>query len=178
MKKDIKHSIQFITDKTGKKLGFKTPKNYFDTIENNFFIKLTSKENNTKPFKVPPNYFDTLEDIILSKTTFEAKKETKLISIQKKMNWFTPIAVAASIVLFIGVYFYNNQNSKISFDSISSKDVEFWYENGYGSNNDTAYATALASIDTSKNDLSSIHENDIETYLNSVDNTFILNEIQ
>ena len=40
MKKDLQNSIDYITEKTGRKSGFSVPKNYFDTLEHLKFSSL------------------------------------------------------------------------------------------------------------------------------------------
>ena len=177
MDKDLKHSIDFINNKVGKKTGFSLPENYFEEMEPTFFSSETtvtiSKEN---AFKTPDNYFNTVEENILTKLK-ATSKEVKVISLYKRVLDFIPITAAASVLLFIGLHYFttNNQNS---FNTITQADVASWYENGYGDTDTNELAIVLESSDFEENILPSIDDENLEEYLNTIDSSTLINENQ
>lgn len=177
MDKDLKHSIDFINNKAGKKTGFSLPENYFEEMEKAFFSSETtvviSKENT---FKTPANYFDTVEENILTKLK-AAPKEVKVISLYKRVLDFIPVAAAASVLLFIGLHYITTSN-KESFNTITQADIASWYENGYGDTDTNELAIALESSDFEDNILPSMDAEHLEDYLNTIDNSTLINEIQ
>lgn len=186
MDKNLQHSINYITSKTGGKSKFSVPKNYFDGIEDDVLTKISEVNlPNKELFTVPKDYFTNLEDEILAKISpednIQPKKEVKVISLQKRILQVIPYTVAASVVLFIGTYFFNNyNNSTVTLDDITVAEIENWYNNGYGDSNETELAMTLETVDFTDDELSSIQLNDavLEDYFNSKDNTLLLNEIQ
>ncbi len=177
MNKDLKHSIDFINNKAGKKTGFSLPENYFEEMEEAFFSSETtvviSKEN---IFKTPANYFDTVEENILTKLKV-APKEVKVISLYKKVLDFIPIAAAASVLLFIGLN-YLTYSSKDSFNTITQADIASWYENGYGNTDINELAIILEPSDFEDNILPLINDENLEDYLNTIDSSTLINENQ
>lgn len=186
MEQEVKHSINYISQKTGGETGFSIPENYFDTLEDVILSKTVipqpSKEN--KSFNVPEHYFSTLEDNILSKVSLNEKKatqkEAKVISFFNRLQKVIPYAAAASVLLFIGTYFLYNYNSSIVFEDITITDVETWFDTGYGTTNNTEMAMVLEASDFDDTELFSVTLNNeaIENYLNTVDTNLLLNEIQ
>lgn len=180
MNKELKNSVDFINQQVGKKTGFDIPENYFNGIEEKIattiFSEGLAKEN---AFKTPPNYFNSVEDDIFTKLNLNNKeKEVKVISIRKRILQLVPIAAAASVLLFIGLN-YINKTSTVTFDDITLADVESWYENGYGDTNNEELAIAFNSSTIEDNDsLSSISDENLEEYLNDIDSSDFINEIQ
>lgn len=178
MNKEIQNKIDFINQKTSKKTGFSTPENYFKEIENDFFsliaTKNLSKENT---YKVPTDYFNTIENEILTKLSNENLKKGKVISLNKKILRLIPFTAAASILLFICLNYFNTNNT-YSFKDITEADISFWYENGYGNTNNEELAIVLDASDFDEDILSSINDESLEDYLNTIDNSTLLNEIQ
>ncbi|TYP96090.1 hypothetical protein C7447_10927 [Tenacibaculum adriaticum] len=178
MKNELENSVNYITQKTGRKSGFSVPKNYFNGIEDDFLVKLSEEQLPKKTtFDIPKDYFSNLENEILAKVSI---KEPKVISFRDRIFKFIPLAAAASIVLFIGFYFLNNQNNSITFDDISSTDVENWYDSmlGYSNNTELAFAYDVSDFDESELSVVTINDDVIEDYFNSIDNSTLLNEIQ
>jgi hypothetical protein len=105
---------------------FKVPDDYFQNLELTTNIERFGKTN---VFNVPNNYFETLPDKILAKT--QAPKETKVI----KVNWFSgrvKWSAAASIVLFIGLWFAVPQLTKdkteLALEKVSNEDIKTYLE--------------------------------------------------
>ena len=116
MKKEKLHNI--------KSSGFKTPENYFDSIEDKFFERLKVEESikglNDSGFTAPEGYFDTLEDKILSK--LEDKPVVKLNS-RKTLYYIT--GIAASLLLLFAIFLNNNDTTQ----ELSAEMVETYFEN-------------------------------------------------
>lgn len=185
MNTDLQHSIDYITQKVGKKSGFSVPKGYFDELENNAFVKLTeTKLPKKKSFKLPNDYFSTIEDTILAKVSSEEKtlpkKKGKVISLRERIRTIIPYASVASVLLFIGVYFLNNYNKTISIDDITLADIENWYDNGYIPTNSTELAFNIESVDFTDEELVSININDavLEEYFDTKNNAILIDELQ
>ena len=91
--------------------GFKTPENYFDSLEERVMQRISFDENKiTTGFKVPENYFDSLEEKVMQKLPLETK-EVKVISLwQRKSVWISSIA-AVFLISLGSLYFFNQQTS-------------------------------------------------------------------
>lgn len=98
--------------------GFKTPKNYFDSLEDSIMnqIKLQGKIEGTG-FKAPDNYFESLDDKILGKVT----RKPKVISLFTRRNLFYASSIAAALVLMFSIYFNKND---LTFDDLEIASIE------------------------------------------------------
>ena len=107
--------------------GFKTPKDYFETLEDSILSNAKLREiASESSYKVPNGYFDSLEDKIMA--VVNQQPETKVI---KFISWrkITYIGtVAASIVLIINLFFKNNPE-KITIDAIETASIESYILN-------------------------------------------------
>jgi hypothetical protein len=177
MERKIKNSIEYISKKAGKETGFSTPSNYLNNLEDTIAAKL-SEENFTKEnsFKVPDTYFNNLEDSILAKVT---SKETKVISFKERILKLIPIAAAASVVLFIGLNsFVFNTTDKLTIDSLSDDDIEFWLDSNTLTPHDIVFVLEDDVLEDNDFSFSTIKDETIEDYIyNTIDNTDLLNEI-
>ena len=87
---------------SNKQSGFKTPTNYFNDFDENFFAKLNSdaKLNDGIPLKtgftLPDGYFAGFENTVLQKTS---QHKTKVISIFNAKN-FKYVASIAAVLIF------------------------------------------------------------------------------
>ena len=178
MNKETKNTTDFINQKTGKNTGFLIPKNYFDELEDNFTSEITIRSLSKKEaFTTPSNYFNTIENTILTKLDITTSKETKVISLQKRILQFVPLSAAAAVLLFIGLNYFNTNNTN-TFDDITYTEITSWYENGYGETYNTDLATFLESEDFEDDFLTSINDNNLENYLDNIDEATFINEIE
>lgn len=179
MENEIKHSVAYISTKTGKKPGFSTPSNYFDNLEEDISIKI-SEENFIKKtsFKVPDTYFSGLEDNILAKVSSEEKKETKVISLKDRVLKIIPFAAAASIALFIGLnsYVFKTENTS-NLDILTDDDFEQWLDVSTIHTDDIIEILPEDILDVNVFSFALIEDESIEDYISSIDNTSILNEL-
>jgi len=101
-----------------KNSGFKTPKNYFDGLEDSIMnqIKLNEKIDDTG-FKVPDNYFESLDDVIINKVS----QKPKVISLFTKRNLFYASSIAAALVLMFSIFINKND---LTFDDLEVASIE------------------------------------------------------
>ena len=104
--------------------GFKTPENYFDSIEDKFFERLKFEENiegvNDSGFTAPEDYFDTLEDKILSKL-----EDKPVVKLNSRKNFYYIAGIAASLLLLFAIFLNNNDTTQ----ELSAEMVETYFEN-------------------------------------------------
>ncbi|WP_158838564.1 hypothetical protein [Polaribacter sp. L3A8] len=178
MENNIKNSEQYLNSILGEETGFSVPKDYFASIEESIATKL-SEEVLTKEhgFTMPDTYFKELENEILAKVAVP-KKETKVISFKERIFKMIPIAAAASIILFIGLNsFVFNTNEELTIDSLSDDDIEFWLDSNTINTTDMAIVLENDVLEEGDFYFSSLEDENIEDYINSIDNTSFLNEI-
>lgn len=178
MENELKNSVQYINNKVGKKTGFSAPTNYFDTLEDSILTKLAEENfSNENAFKVPENYFDDLENNVLKRIASE-EKETKVISFKERVFKLIPVAAAASIILFIGLNaFVFNTIDELTLDSLSNNDIEYWLDTN--ALHSTDITTVYEDDILEENDFlfTEIKDESIEDYLNTMDESSLLNEL-
>lgn len=178
MKNEIKHSEDFITRKVGKQSGFSVSSDYFDDVAQNIDAKILLENFDKKTaFKVPDNYFDCLDNEILNAVS-PAKKTTKIVSFKDRFLKVIPYAAAASILLFVGLNtFIFNSDKEFTFDSISDADIEFWLEENSVSTIEVATILSDEILDVNSFTFTNINDEHIEDYINSIDNSSLLDEL-
>lgn len=178
MKGNIKNSEKYIQNKVGKNTPFTIPENYFNKIEDKISIKLFEEDNSKNTgFNTPLNYFSDLEDILVSKA-IEPKKEIKTTSLKQSILKVIPYAAAASIALFITLNtFVFNSNKDLSIDSLNENDIEYWLNNNEVNYNDIAVILEDELSQENEFSLTNIQTESIEDYINSIDNTALLNDL-
>ncbi|MFY9241447.1 MAG: hypothetical protein WAO74_00315 [Polaribacter sp.] len=177
MENDLKNSEEFINRKTGKKTGFSAPTDYFTNLEETITTKIVAENFSNKiAFNVPNNYFKNLEDVVLEKVTSK-EKVTKIISLKERVLKMIPYAAAASIVLFLGLNSYVFDAKEIlTLDSLSDNDIEYWLESSTINTNDVVLILQEDILEDHAFSFYEIKDETIEDYINSIDNTSLLNE--
>ena len=174
-----KNSLDYIKSITQNKNGFSTPENYFDSVEDTVFSKIKeqsfSKEN---AFTAPKDYFEHFEDSLFEKINFP-KKEVKVISLRSRLLKIIPAAAAASVLLFIGLNYFSFSDTA-SFESISYEELENWLDESYINNASSTVNFVDADFKDSNvlEEVSSIKDEDILEYLNTIDSATLLTEIE
>lgn len=140
-------------------------------------IKPTSLPKGINTFSTPDNYFTTVEDDIFEKLNIKKTKEVKVISLRKKILQFVPLIAAASVLLFISLNYFNTSTT-YDFEDITEADITFWYENGYGSTDSNELAAVIDNSEFDDAFFATIDDENIEGYLNTIDNSILINEIQ
>jgi len=144
-----------------KSAGFKVPYYYFDNIE----TKIISKINND----IPANYFEDVEKKILSKLNIDKSKKVKVIRLNPQLfKRLIPIVAAASVILFIGLNFFNKKNI-INFETLDTSNISNWIELNSDNSNTYVLGEYLNSDDLTNianNNSTNIKESDLVEYLN------------
>tara|TARA_Y100001963_G_C6657892_1_gene389001 strand:+ start:184 stop:660 length:477 start_codon:yes stop_codon:yes gene_type:complete len=158
MKKENLHNI--------KQSGFKTPDNYFNTIEDQIISQISlEKIDKNSGFKVPDNYFDTIEDNILSKT-----KETKIFKLFNKKTIVTVASIAAMFVLFFNL---NPFKTQVTFDNLDTDTVEAYILNEVELND---ISNLIETDQLSQTDFIDYNGISIDNYLDDIDLEDFLDE--
>ncbi|WP_417557877.1 hypothetical protein [Mesoflavibacter zeaxanthinifaciens] len=158
MKKENLHNI--------KQSGFKTPDNYFNTIEDQIMSQISlEKIDKNSGFKVPDNYFDTIEDNILSKT-----KETKIFKLFNKKTIVTVASIAAMFVLFFNL---NPFKTQVTFDNLDTDTVEAYILNEVELND---ISNLIETDQLSQTDFIDYNGISIDNYLDDIDLEDFLDE--
>ncbi len=159
---------------------FSVPENYFNSIEDSVLSKIIEEQLPGKlTYNVPDNYFESFEDRLFSNTEFP-KKETKVIRLKSKILKMIPTAAAACMLLFIGLNYFSN-TEKITFETISSEELELWFNDSNFEEN-SINLLEFTDADFTDTDIleddTSINDDDILEYLNTINNTTLLTEIE
>lgn len=182
MRKDFKNMFNNLDGKAKKQQhGFSVPTNYFDSVEDQFFADLaTNQFPKETGHQVPSNYFSTVEERLFSQLEF-AEKEVKVISLRTRMLRYIPTAAAASVLLFFGLNYLTLTNTNI-FENISSTEIENWISEDYLTLNPESFSAQFVDADFTEASLLeddlSLTDDEIFDYLNTIDNTVLLTEIE
>lgn len=174
MERDLENSIQFIKSKVDKTSGFETPTNHLDNLEDKLFMKLFEEKlpSNTG-FSAPESYFENIEESVLLKI-----KPVKVISLKQRILKSIPIAAAASVLLFIGLnVFVFNSSAELDLDNINDSDIEYWMNNNDISYNDVALVLEDEITLDNEFSMATIKDESIEDYMNSIDESSFIYEI-
>ncbi|PQJ82232.1 hypothetical protein [Polaribacter glomeratus] len=178
MDKEIKNSVNYISKKTCINTGFSTPADYFNKLEAVIDAKLSEKKlPKENGFKTPDNYFNTIENSVLSKVLPSAK-EVKIISFKDRVLKLIPYAAAASIILFIGLNsFVFKTDEELTMDSLSDVEIEYWLDSNTLFTNDISIVLEDDLLEENDFYFTTIKDETIEDYINSIDNIALFNEI-
>lgn len=162
MKKENKHNIT--------SFGFKTPDNYFESLDNQILDRLNDKElisaTDTNGFTVPKNYFESVESNVFNKLQTQPKKP--VFTLQSRSTFYYVAGIAASLVLLVSLAF-NNTNDKLNINSIDTASIEnYIFQEDY-TNDDLA--TLFRTDDISETDFIDVNITDdyIDQYLENID---------
>jgi hypothetical protein len=101
-----------------KTTGFKVPKDYFNTLEDNILDKVKDdtilKDIKNPGFEIPNNYFNSVEDTIFNK--LHSKESPKVISLFNKRNIIYLSGVAAAIVIMFGIFMNTGNSTNMALD--------------------------------------------------------------
>lgn len=179
MEKKLKNSEAYLTSLFKKENGFSVPKNYFEDTEARLQSFLSEdKIPKKKTFSTPEFYFDNLEDEIITKVTSKERKPRVFSLMQKKYKLAT-IGIAASIILSIGIGYFNDFTSEVNFENLSQNDIESWIlENSSEiTSQEIANYIPFESKNTTDFILANINDQEIEEYIIYNDSSILLNEI-
>lgn len=159
-----------------KKTGFSTPENFFNSFEDDLFSKISEENLPSKNgFSTPDGYFEELENQIFDKIALEEKPEAKVISLKSRILKTIPYAAAASVLLFIGLNYFSSINNSVTFEDLSTTEIENWLDTDISG---TEIAEVISEIDFNEADFTNnINDTEIEDYLDNIDTSTLLNEI-
>lgn len=137
--------------------GFTVPKGYFKSSEGQIDLDHIGKDHG---FRVPEDYFETIQSKIVG------TEKTKVISLKLKFIRMSSLSIAASILLFFGLYYFNS--SENITDQLAFQDEEFidWIESDLANPNSYEIAEAFNDVELEHVLFS---EEEVDDYLNSVD---------
>lgn len=177
MENDIKHNEEFILKKVGKKPGFSAPTNYFNAVEFDVLAKITEEKfNKTSSFEVPKDYFKNVDEKIFANINL-TYKSTKVISLKKRILKVVPYVAAACIALYISLNTFMNADKKVTFEAISDSEIEYWLDEKTINTNEIATLLGDEILNENIFSFADIEDESIEDYMNSIDNSSLLNEL-
>lgn len=137
--------------------GFTVPKGYFKSSEGPIDLGHIGKDHG---FRVPEGYFETIQSKIAG------TEKTKVVSLKLKFIRMSSLSIAASILLFFGLYYFNR--SENITDQLAFQDEEFidWIESDLTDPNSYEIAEAFNDVELEHTLFS---EEEVDDYLNSVD---------
>ncbi|MCF6279125.1 MAG: hypothetical protein L3J14_02140 [Flavobacteriaceae bacterium] len=159
--------LKLSDEKLDKENPFKTPDNYFLTIEDRVFDNIKSEEKETA-FSIPKGYFDTVEDNVFKKL----HTETKVIDFKTRFTkTFLPIAAAASLLLFVTLQLLNSNNDNTDlFASMEISEIESWIEDGSLELDSYEITTVYQDVDFEDLELNQQYSDDnLVEYLEDID---------
>lgn len=145
--------------------GFRVPKNYFETFEENLFQKLAlnSEKHTANPsgFKTPEAYFKNVENKLFNST--KSTQHVKVVKLITFKNLVYTASVAAAVILMLSLIF--NTQKKLDFESLEVATLHYYIETADFTTNDIA---SLLSDDELSSELimqETVSDQAIETYL-------------
>lgn len=164
-----------------KNAGFNTPKDYFNSFEDRLFDRMNTEAILPKEtgFKAPEAYFDRLEDS-LAKELFQTEEEAKIIPLQRKRNYiqYLSYAVAACILLFIGINFINTDTGIDGFtmEKVVNSEINEFIENDLIALNNYDLITVYEEENVDISTIFEVDLSDTETidYLENIENSYDL----
>jgi len=176
MNNDKEKNINLLLSRFKSETGFKTPENYFDKIADNIYAKISEDTfSKSLDFDIPEDYFETVENKILGKTS-ETNNKGKVISL-KRFTRAIPYAVAACLVLFLGIQLFNNSTQNLE-ENLLASDIEEWLTDSLDFEESSELAFAFeSSVDFNENEI--VFQDDlIEDYFGNVSDIDLLNELE
>lgn len=180
MSKQNNHIENYLNNFSQDKNKFYVPDNYFDSIEETVLSSVVEDQlPGGLSYNVPSDYFNSVEKSILDKLELKEQK-VKVISLKNRLLKIIPTAAAACIILFVGFNYINISNSN-GIESITNDEIELWINENFNEYSST-HSIEFVDTDFTEGDImvedSSLNDDDILDYLNSIDNSSLLTEIE
>lgn len=147
-----------------KSTGFKIPEDYFGSLEDAVFSKMTEQKItstvNTTGFKAPNDYFETLDAKIVSRV--ETQSTSKVIPLfnWKKVAYIS--GIAASLILAINVF---SNSNPLTFDDLETASIENYLIDQDLNSYDIAPFLGTADLSSENFVENTIQASEIEDYL-------------
>ena len=155
MKNENLHSI--------KSTGFKTPEDYFESLEDAVFSKMKEQEIHSNVgfsgFKVPSGYFEDFDSKVIS---LVAEDKSKVISLfdWKKIAYIS--GIAASVILVFNLFTNSDQ---LTFDDLETASIENYLINEDLNSYEIAPYLGTADLNSDNFVENTLKASDIEDYL-------------
>jgi len=147
-----------------KSAGFKIPNDYFESLNDKIFSKLSNESQldsiKETSFKVPDDYFESFNATIFEKILGE--KEAKVIQLFSKRNLIYVSSIAAAILLLFNLSIFE---IKPAFDNLETETVENYIIDENISSYEIAALLSDEHIEENLIIDYSINEDNIEEYL-------------
>ena len=157
MKNENLHSIN--------STGFKTPEDYFDSLEDAVFSKMKEQDIHSKVglsgFKVPSDYFESFDAKVLS--SMSDHKEVKVIPLFKWKKIAYISGIAASVILVFNLFFTNS--NQLTFDDLETASIENYLINEDLNSYEIAPYLGTADLNSDNFVENTLNVSDIEDYL-------------
>ena len=107
-----------------KQTGFKTPKDYFSTLEDAVLDQIKTddllKGMESTGYSLPEGYLSSVEDNVFNK--LDSNKDVKVVSLLSRRNLLYMSGVAAAIVILFSVFIKNevNTNEELDYDMVEN----------------------------------------------------------
>ncbi|MGJ8593438.1 MAG: hypothetical protein ACSHXF_12880 [Aquaticitalea sp.] len=148
-----------------KSSGFKIPDNYFESLEDAVFSRLSEDHLDSKVsssgFEVPDDYFETFDSKVLN--AIPKNESAKVISIFSWRNVSYISGIAASLVLAFNIFF--NNSNQLSIDNLETASIESYLMDEDLSAYDIAPYLNLSEFESDNFVENTMTASDIEDYL-------------
>lgn len=155
--------------------GLQVPPSYFDTLEDEIFIKIAEdKLPKETGFKVPETYFKSMENQVISKVASKNEPKVILLFSKKYLSYAVSIAAVLVIALFVIV-----TKKPLDIDTLQTSEIEAYVSSGQLDLNtlDIAQLMTEEDIETLQIEAVTFSEENLENYLlESINDTSLLIE--
>lgn len=118
--------------KENKKIDFKVPEGYFDSLTSRIMDKVATENTafqGKDGFLVPEGYMDTFSEKVLQRLE---QGETKILPIRTYKKYYYAVASIAAILILLGGLMWNRENP-FTYSDLAKSDIEEYLElNGWG----------------------------------------------
>lgn len=105
-----------------KSSGFKTPDNYFESIEDQLFDRISDEKKiegiDRSGFSVPDHYFGSVDSEIIEK--LHPPQKTPVFTLQSRKTFYYVAGIAASLVLLFAIFINGTAETEISADMVET----------------------------------------------------------
>ena len=156
---ELEHIAPKLAELKKRGTGFVVPKGYFELL--NFKLEEQIFNKNS----IPDGYFDTLEDQVFDRLN----SETKVVNFKSIfVKRVIPYTVAASLLLFVSLQFFNKKATD-SFANIEISEIEEWIDYGEIELNSYEIASVYEDEDFENLEINQFSDSDLIDYLDDID---------
>ena len=101
-----------------KETGYKTPKGYFESLEDQIISQIKLSEFDTTGFKIPEGYLDSFESRVIN--SLSEKETIKVISLFSKRTIIYASSIAAAILLLLNLSIFENDSWDLEAQTVEN----------------------------------------------------------